>query len=438
MLRAFQPYEQGDSSMNEVSGGIGLGLSTSKQLVELHGGKISVVSTLGEGTTFTFTMPLYDSTSRVLSSELPSMTEFSDTPSMITLSKLTAPGIVSSAHGRRPKLLAVDDDPVNLKILTNVLSIKDYEIVTVTSGNDALLLLDTVQWDLIITDVMMPQMSGYELAHRIRERYTIAELPILLLTARGQAEDIYTGFISGANDYVMKPMNAIELKARVRSLTDLKQSVNERLRVEAAYLQAQIQPHFLFNTLNSISALASFDINRMSHLVDAFSSYLRLSFNFLNAEPMIPIERELELVHAYLYIEKERFEDRMTILWDYEESLHFQLPPLTIQPLVENAVRHGILSRSQGGTVSITIKEQAGDIEITISDNGQGMKNEQLQQLLSNPSNDARGIGFLNTHKRLLRVYGKGLQIKSSEGKGTSVSFIIPSDKKNPLRKLSD
>ncbi|MEK5414629.1 MULTISPECIES: hybrid sensor histidine kinase/response regulator [Paenibacillus] len=438
LLRAFQPYEQGDSSMNEVSGGIGLGLSTSKQLVELHGGKISVVSTLGEGTTFTFTMPLYDSTSRVLNSELPSMTEFSDTPSMITLSKLTAPGIVSSAHGRRPKLLAVDDDPVNLKILTNVLSIKDYEIVTVTSGNDALLLLDTAQWDLIITDVMMPQMSGYELAHRIRERYTIAELPILLLTARNQPEDIYTGFISGANDYVMKPMNAIELKARVRSLTDLKQSVNERLRVEAAYLQAQIQPHFLFNTLNSISALASFDINRMSHLVDAFSSYLRLSFNFLNAEPMIPIERELELVRAYLYIEKERFEDRMTIHWDYEESLHFQLPPLTIQPLVENAVRHGILSRSQGGTVSITIKEQAGDIEITISDNGQGMKNEQLQQLLSNPSNDVRGIGFLNTHKRLLRVYGKGLQIKSSEGKGTSVSFIIPSDKKNPLRKLSD
>lgn len=438
LLRAFQPYEQGDSSMNEVSGGIGLGLSTSKQLVELHGGKISVVSTLGEGTTFTFTMPLYDSTSRVLNSELPSMTEFSDTPSMITFSKLTAPGIVSSAHGRRPKLLAVDDDPVNLKILTNVLSIKDYEIVTVTSGNDALLLLDTAQWDLIITDVMMPQMSGYELAHRIRERYTIAELPILLLTARNQPEDIYTGFISGANDYVMKPMNAIELKARVRSLTDLKQSVNERLRVEAAYLQAQIQPHFLFNTLNSISALASFDINRMSHLVDAFSSYLRLSFNFLNAEPMIPIERELELVRAYLYIEKERFEDRMTIHWDYEESLHFQLPPLTIQPLVENAVRHGILSRSQGGTVSITIKEQAGDIEITISDNGQGMKNEQLQQLLSNPSNDVRGIGFLNTHKRLLRVYGKGLQIKSSEGKGTSVSFIIPSDKKNPIRKLSD
>ncbi|MDH6374184.1 two-component system sensor histidine kinase ChiS [Paenibacillus sp. PastF-3] len=433
--RAFQPYEQGDSSMHKVSGGIGLGLSTVKQLVELHGGKISVISALGQGTTFTFTMPLSEPANRDSHSEIPSTPEYSDTPAMITLTKWSTTSTASSTTGRRPRILAVDDDPVNLKILTSVLSIKDYEMVTVTSGIDALTKLDIDQWDLIITDVMMPQMSGYELTQRIRERFTIAELPILLLTARSQPEDIYTGFVSGANDYVMKPMNAMELRGRVRSLTDLKQSVNERLRLEAAYLQAQIQPHFLFNTLNSISALASFDTQRMSHLIDAFSSYLRLSFNFLNAEPMIPIEHELELVRAYLYIEKERFEDRMTINWDVAENLHFQLPPLTIQPLVENAVRHGILSRSKGGTLSISIKELADDIEITIADNGKGMTSKQLQQLLGSQSNVTRGIGFLNTHKRLLRVYAKGLLIKSKEGLGTSVSFIIPSEKRNMNRK---
>ncbi|WP_339801374.1 ATP-binding protein [Paenibacillus sp. FSL R5-0744] len=429
-LRAFQPYEQGDSSVTAISGGIGLGLSICKQLVELHGGEISVKSSLGKGSTFTFTMPLSDSNIQKFNLEFSTVTEYTDKLSHIRLSEFNTTS-ATSTDGRRPKILAVDDDPVNLKILTSVLSIKDYEMVTVTSGIDALIKLDTDQWDLIITDVMMPQMSGYELTQRIRERFTIAELPILLLTARSQPEDIYTGFVSGANDYVTKPMNAMELRGRVRSLTDLKQSVSERLRLEAAYLQAQIQPHFLFNTLNSISALASFDTQRMGHLMDAFSSYLRLSFNFLNAEPMIPIEHELELVRAYLYIEKERFEDRMTINWDLTENLHFQLPPLTIQPLVENAVRHGILSRSKGGTLSISIKELADDIEITIADNGKGMTSEQLQQLLSSQSNVTRGIGFLNTHKRLLRVYAKGLQIKSKEGLGTSVSFIIPSEKRN-------
>lgn len=261
--------------------------------------------------------------------------------------------------------MAVDDDPVNLKILTSVLSIKDYAMVTVTSGIDALIKLDTDHWDLIITDVMMPQMSGYELT--------------------------MNGFV-------------------------WKQRIYKRKYNHISY------------TLNSISALASFDTKRMSHLIDAFSSYLRLSFNFLNAEPMIPIEHELELVRAYLYIEKERFEDRMTINWDLPENLHFQLPPLT-QPLVENAVRHGILSRSKGGTLTISIKELANDIEITIADNGKGMTAEQLQQLLSSQSNVTQGIGFLNTHKRLLRVYATGLQIKSKEGQGTSVSFIIPSEK---------
>jgi two-component system sensor histidine kinase ChiS len=428
MRRAFQPYEQGDSSMTSIIGGIGLGLSICKQLVELHGGEISAVSTLGKGTTFTFSMVLSEIAQGEFAPELSSLSEFSDTLTMMPQSEIVTISN-SSTDGRKPKILVVDDDPVNLKILTGVLSFKDYEMVTVTSGVDALMKLDTDQWDLVITDVMMPHMSGYELTQKIRERFTIAELPILLLTARSQPEDIYTGFMTGANDYVMKPMNAMELKGRVRSLTDLKQSVNERLRVEAAYLQAQIQPHFLFNTLNSISALASFDTDRMSQLIDAFSSYLRLSFNFLNAEPMIPIERELELVRAYLYIEKERFDDRMTIKWELPENLHFQLPPLTIQPIVENAVRHGILSRSKGGTVAIAIQEYADYIEITITDNGKGMTSEQLQQLLSSQSNATRGIGFLNTHKRLLRVYGKGLQIKSKEGQGTSVTFTINSKK---------
>jgi two-component system sensor histidine kinase ChiS len=138
--------------------------------------------------------------------------------------------------------LVVDDDVLNLKISENILDAESFDIVAVTSGKEALSQLETRKWDLVIADIMMPHMSGYELTRVIRERYSISELPILLLTARNRLEDIAAGFLSGANDYVTKPADAMELKFRVQALTDLNRSVHERLRMEAAWLQAQIQP----------------------------------------------------------------------------------------------------------------------------------------------------------------------------------------------------
>ncbi|CAH1217920.1 Sensor histidine kinase RcsC [Paenibacillus auburnensis] len=425
--RVFEPYEQGDSSMTAMGGGIGLGLSICKELVQLHGGSLSVVSSPQEGSVFTFTLQLAGEPQESVLKNDVILHESGEAP-LVPYALVQDHNIVDSDSQSKSRVLAVDDDPVNLKILTALLA-DDYEIMTVTSGHGALLLLDDESWDLVISDVMMPGMSGYELTRRIRERYSVTELPVLLLTARNQPQDIYTGFVSGANDYVSKPVNAMELQMRVRFLTDLKQSVSRQLRVEAAYLQAQIQPHFLFNTLNSISALASFDSERMSDLIDAFSSYLRLSFNFLNAEPLVPLERELELVRAYLYIEKERFDDRLETTWSIEPDLHFLLPPLTIQPLVENAVRHGILNRAKGGRVEISVRKHSEGYKVTIADNGIGIRAEVLSQLLTGPLEPGRGIGLQNTHKRLMRMYGRGLTIESTVLKGTIISFIIPFSK---------
>src|SRR5699024_641867 len=145
-------------------------------------------------------------------------------------------------------------------------------------GAKALQLLEIGEWDLVIADVMMPRMSGYELTEEIRKKFTVAEIPILLLTARSQEVDIYTGFHSGANDYVTKPANALELKARVKALSGLRQAVKEQLKMEAAWLQAQIQPHFLFNTLNTIASLGVKDTKRMFKLLEEFGNYLYKSF----------------------------------------------------------------------------------------------------------------------------------------------------------------
>ncbi|WP_145939560.1 ATP-binding protein [Paenibacillus glacialis] len=432
--RVFLPYEQGSYGISDGRG-IGLGLSICKQLVELHGGALTVRSELGKGSVFSFDLPLANGSnlsSMQSSLQLHQITdETEDLPVGFILPD-TATGELTT-HGLIPPLLnagnihilAVDDDPVNLNVLVGILSSEPYHITTAHSAREVLELLGTRQWDLLIADVMMPHMSGYELTQRVREHYSVSELPVLLLTARSQPADIYTGFLSGANDYVTKPVDALELQYRIRALTTLKQSINERLRIEAAYLQAQIHPHFLFNTLNSIMALSDIDTVKMRNLGDAFASFLRISFDFLNTGELIELAHELELAESYLYIEKVRFGDRLSIVWEVEPNINLLLPPLSIQPLIENAVKHGLLSQNKGGTVHIRISCQDSFTLIEVKDDGKGMEQEQVIQLLSPTLKGKGGIGLSNTNRRLTQLYGQGLSIVSKPNEGTTVSFVI-------------
>jgi len=281
---------------------------------------------------------------------------------------------------------------------------------------------------VIIADVMMPQTSGYALTQIVRERFTVSELPILLVTARARIEDILIGFQSGANDYVSKPVDARELKVRVRSLIQNKHSVEERLRLEGAWLQSQIQPHFLHNTINAIASLGVFDTSKMLRLLEEFGNYLRLSFDTKNTEPLVPLDRELTLVRSYLYIEKERFQERLDVQWEVEDGLNVLVPPLSIQPLVENAIRHGLMKRVQGGSVMIRIRRQDGQVQFTVKDNGRGMTREQAEQLLKNLGgiSHGTGVGLKNIDRRLRRQFGKGLSIVSVPDQGTTVTFKVP------------
>jgi len=435
LKRLFRPYEQASTNETMIDGGFGLGLSISKQLVELHGGTLVVSSVLGEGSKFTFSLRLAglevaEENDLTNSFEPLQSMPVQEIASSVYMEKVKIPPATNQAtliemNRERPILLVVDDDPVNLQVLEAILPPDEYDLTMVTSGKEALAVLDTKEWDLVISDIMMPQMSGYELTRMIRERFTLTELPVLLLTARSQPKDIQSGFIAGANDYVTKPVEAIEIKSRIEALATIKQSVREQLRLEAAWLQAQIQPHFIFNALNAVTALSDINLDKMRNLLDEFSNFLRNKFEFQNMDRLVPIEEELSLVRSYLYIEKVRFEERLQVIWETDDRGDIKVPFLTIQPLVENAIRHGIMKRNRGGTILIRISVYETHAEITVEDDGDGIDGVQLQRIFERKADSRSGVGLINTDLRLKRHFGTGLHITSTLGTGTKVTFHV-------------
>jgi predicted ATPase/signal transduction histidine kinase/serine phosphatase RsbU (regulator of sigma subunit) len=223
----FKSFEQVDASTAREYGGTGLGLSITKQLVELHGGTLSVVSELGQGSQFTFTLP--KSTEAVVPTALTeSLTKVREDE----LSQRVAPQPLA-AEGDYT-ILAVDDDPVNLQVVSNLLSLENYAIRQANGGAETLAMIESgPRPDLILLDIMMPKISGYEVCEKLRTQYSATELPIMLLTAKNQVSDLVEGLNVGANDYITKPVSKNELLARIKTHLNLSRLRTENIRLSA-------------------------------------------------------------------------------------------------------------------------------------------------------------------------------------------------------------
>lgn len=227
--------------------------------------------------------------------------------------------------------------------------------------------------------------------------------------------------------------NIKQLIAEIKEKSELDQLLKE---LELKHLQNQINPHFLFNTLNTISRMAYLeDAAVTSKLIQSVSTLLRSSLEGINKS--VTLREETNVVKEYFYIQKTRFADRISFTTNIDEScLDVKIPSLTLQPLVENSFIHGVENLEEGGVISLTIHRNEKNIIVEVADNGKGMDLEMKQRILSNdqtdihkePSGHSTGIGLRNVIKRLELVYKKTdiLTIISEEGKGATIRIKLP------------
>lgn len=250
--RIFVPFEQADASTARKFGGVGLGLAITKSLVEAHGGTITVQSTLGQGTTFSFTLPASDQlvAGHAFAAPLNPMVkdrvaahEAQIAALPTTINSNASNTLVSDDLNNEDgalRILVVDDEPVNRQVLHAQLTSIGHTFFEASDGFAALKFVqDNGPPDMLLLDIMMPGMSGYEVLDALRKDYSLADLPILLMSAKAQEKDLIEGFARGASDYIIKPYSFAEVTARINHHAKMVYLIKDEQRALAAQARAK-------------------------------------------------------------------------------------------------------------------------------------------------------------------------------------------------------
>jgi len=432
----FKPFEQADASISRLYGGTGLGLSITKQLVELHGGAIRVKSKPGKGSEFIFTLPVC--TDREAESR------YMDKDKIGTLKQNEADEIITVALPRAViqqgdvRILAVDDDPVNLQVVADQLSHDGYTVSMVSGGSEALDAIEKENFDLVLLDVMMPRISGYEVCKKIRQRYSLSELPVIMLTARDRVPDMIEGLESGANDYIAKPVSRGELLRRAKTHLE-NASYYKELKLLNEHLDSLMKDFSMLtakihNSLkNKLESLQNF----LSHSIRVYDDREKLMENLKIAKNLVSHcsteSKNILFVTSHRECTIAKFLEELEL----QAELAFSGPQIKYALNKNSLPQERILSlgiilnllevyteilnniAKHSAATNVDIKIQCADdhLSMFISDNGIGFDYKVQRE-----KKDSYG---LNIMEELTQEIGASLEIQSSSGHGSAIKISI-------------
>jgi hypothetical protein len=225
-------------------------------------------------------------------------------------------------------------------------------------------------------------------------------------------------------DYSYTYQYDVLLKDRLKVLEDLNAANENGRLLELKYLRSQIRPHFINNVLNTIIAVSLTDPEGSRELLCHFSTYLKSCYDFGEPYNSVAIEHELSVVKAYVALQEARHAGCLHVEYMIDD-ISVDIPPLILQPLVENAIKHNKISINSPLSVSIYVTQDGESLKLGVGDNGQGFDQEAIPVLLNGEPN-GRGVGIYNVNMRLQRTYGTSLKIENRKGGGCDVYMVIP------------
>lgn len=324
-------------------------------------------------------------------------------------------------------VVLISNKAEQITLISSYLSMEQFHLQVFSTGAEAVDYLNkTPNVVLVLIGEVFFNMTYFEISSEIRRNFSLAQLSVVLISSK-KAHYINDSKLQCFNDILEEPLSRHQFLLKVYGAVRLQQSEEELLKYRADFLQSQMNPHFVFNTISTIMPLCLNRPMEAYSLLEYFAEYLRGNLYAGNLHTQVALHREIDLIDAFLNIEKVRFKGAIESSIHIEYNENAPVLPLLIEPLVENCVVH---ARVPGEVlhIEVSITGTPGGMFVTVKDDGAGMSQEMTEEICQ--MNNTNSFGLANVIKRLRLYYQEELTIVSEAGKGTEIAFRIP-DKKS-------